>query len=403
MNMKMKTALASVGILLLVCAAEAAQLVNPAFNEDLKGWSKGLPGWSVETGAGLNGSKGLVFRSETPVTPKWMLQSVTLKPGARYRFGCWTKVNPVSPHAVAQFALEWHDKDGKWLGGGYMTCHKTGDVWRKVEQVTKEIPAAAAKAHLLVFFDPRRDGGIAGEFAFDDFFLEEADLMPLAAVTSGAYRDEVNGPGEVKLLGATDVVGVDPYPVGNCQKLSAVTDFCRAARAHTCGVKAMWNVPQAFDWGNYRKKQTDPHRMPTKDELRNMNWQHLANGANGLISYSFFDVRRQTNAEADWQTVREVAWEIDRYVPVILSEPGPAATAPKDISVRTWRKDGEVWVLAVNPNETDVACEVAVPRVSGPVVRELGDGAPTPCGDGRFAYRLGRYAVSLVRFAIPRS
>lgn len=126
MNMKMKTALASVGILLLACAAEAAQLVNPAFNEGLKGWSQGLPGWSVETGAGLNGSKGLVFRSETPVTPKWMLQVVTLKPGVRYRFGCWTKVNPVSPHAVAQFALEWQDKDGKWLGGGELTLSGDG-------------------------------------------------------------------------------------------------------------------------------------------------------------------------------------------------------------------------------------------------------------------------------------
>ena len=154
-----------------------------------------------------------------------------------------------------------------------------------------------------------------------------------------------------------DVIGTDPYPVPD-KPLSMATDWTRRTDRAYFGLRPMWQVPQAFDWGGYRAEHpgSAPNRMPTVDEMRSMSWQCIAAGANGLVYYSFTAIQKESHglpfAKA-WADVCRVGEEVRRYIPVLLSvEPAPAvAGAPAAWGVRTWRKDGATWLLVVNAQD----------------------------------------------------
>ena len=159
-----------------------------------------------------------------------------------------------------------------------------------------------------------------------------------------------------------DIIGMDPYPIGNDasvaaarKRLPTVSLYAEAALRQTCGFRPMWQVPQTFDWTWYRPwaaRQAGAH-MPTLDEMRNMNWQAIASGANGLIGWWFAGIVRYLKGEAfdkAWADVKIAFGEVAEKIPLLLSvEPAPkVAKKPADISARTWRKDGVLWLLAVN-------------------------------------------------------
>ena len=168
-------------------------------------------------------------------------------------------------------------------------------------------------------------------------------------------------------LPAFDVIGSDPYPI--CQTgdppISQVMEHTRITRKCVFGARAMWQIPQAFDWGAYRVKDKDKTRPPTFDEMRNMAWQFIAEGANGLIFYSYSDwdkMKWRTPPEKMWDSVCRIGAEVKSKFPVFLSgETAPRVSlVTKDASVRAWRKDGETWLLAVNPTYGPKVVEFAL-------------------------------------------
>ncbi|MBR2838725.1 MAG: hypothetical protein IKE55_08080 [Kiritimatiellae bacterium] len=157
-------------------------------------------------------------------------------------------------------------------------------------------------------------------------------------------------------LPSFDVIGSDPYPI--CQTgdppISQVMEHTRITRKGVFGARAMWQIPQAFDWGGYRVKDKDKTRPPTFEEMRNMAWQFIAEGANGLVFYSYSSwekMKWRTPPEEMWKRVCRVGEEVKEKIPIFLSdEAAPAVVLiTKDASVRAWRKGGDVWLLAVNP------------------------------------------------------
>ena len=168
-------------------------------------------------------------------------------------------------------------------------------------------------------------------------------------------------------LPSFDVIGSDPYPI--CQTgdplISQVMEHTRITRKGVFGARAMWQISQAFDWGAYRVKDKDKTRPPTFDEMRNMAWQFIAEGANGLIFYSYSSwdkMKWRTPPEEMWGHVCRIGVEVKKMFPVFLSdEIAPSITLiTKDASVRTWCKDGEVWLLAVNPTYKPKVVEFAL-------------------------------------------
>ena len=69
-----------------------------------------------------------------------------------------------------------------------------------------------------------------------------------------------------------------------------------------------------------------------------------------------------------WNRVCRIGGEVKEKVPVFLSEEtAPAITLiTKDASVRAWRKDGEVWLLAVNPTYRPKVVEFALEGIALP-------------------------------------
>lgn len=168
-------------------------------------------------------------------------------------------------------------------------------------------------------------------------------------------------------MGAFDVVASDPYPVGYRRpSIGIAADYPVICRERSYGIRPLWQVPQSFAW-DWCHKHGHPKedRYPTYEELRSMAWQAVAGGANGLLWYSahhIFKCSPKEELEKNWGDLVKVAEEIKEQVPLLLSGemPPPAISENRDVAVRTFRKDGKVWLLAVNKTFKDVAGRVAV-------------------------------------------
>jgi hypothetical protein len=142
----------------------------------------------------------------------------------------------------------------------------------------------------------------------------------------------------------------------------------------TGGACAFWQVPQAFDWANYRKGE-DPakYRAPTYDEVRTMTYLALINGAKGLIYYSFFDLRRDhLGFDARWRDVSRIGQEVRDLTPAILSvDPPPAGVMVSGPRWAAMRNGKRLWVLVTNPEPQTVPMRLALPAGAG-AIRTLG-------------------------------
>ncbi len=154
-----------------------------------------------------------------------------------------------------------------------------------------------------------------------------------------------------------DVLGMDPYPVGR-HPLEHVTKMVRAAKAETFGARPMWNVPQAFDWGDCGGSESC---FPSYAQLRNIAWQHIANGANGLVSFVFDRRLLERDGGCCWRDVCRVGEEILEAVPVLLSAdetPVVKRTEPDLLAFRLWSYRGDLYAAAVNPTERPMSASV---------------------------------------------
>ena len=168
-----------------------------------------------------------------------------------------------------------------------------------------------------------------------------------------------------------DVVGTDPYPIP-MKSAATATEWTRQTVSGTFGCKPVWQVPQAFNWAAYKKKPEEKgkYRAPTEAELRSMCWQCIANGANGLVLYSYFDLEKRPDGDdfdKRWAECCRVGAEIRAQFPVLLSSEGVGRRIvsnldyeqpdedwkgpTKPVSVRTWVKDGDTYILVVNGYE----------------------------------------------------
>ena len=160
-----------------------------------------------------------------------------------------------------------------------------------------------------------------------------------------------------------DAIGTDPYPIGRAAA-SQAAEWTAETFRQVQGARPMWQVPQVFNWGNYPSiaPASDQQRTPTFDEMRSMAWQCIAEGATGLIFYSWYDVRRNPDVpfETQWQHLKNIAAEIDRHAPALLSiEPVPAVKAggvtgadpPAWLRWTARRHGGRLYLFAVNDGD----------------------------------------------------
>ena len=200
-----------------------------------------------------------------------------------------------------------------------------------------------------------------------------------------------------------DVIGTDPYPI-NRRTPSMAGEWTRETRRAVYSSRPMWQVPQAHNLGIYTKSEEDKGkcRPPTLNEMRSMVWQCIAEGANGIVIYSWFDLRRDPAEpfEQRWADVKAVADEVGKLIPMILSvEPVPDIRIEDTPGLSSMLKyhDGATYLVAVNSLEQPIAARIALPeRPRG--ITDIRTGQPvTPIPEKNFVFRLKPLEVRLLR------
>jgi hypothetical protein len=173
-------------------------------------------------------------------------------------------------------------------------------------------------------------------------------------------------------LGTADAVGVDPYPIPHGPLDMVGHETRRAFDATLGGLRPVWMVPQIFNWANFPRAASSKGgelRPPTFDEIRNMAWQSIAAGANGLVFFTYEDLhaaqRRQKKgapARADsesfavrWNVVKKVAAEIRQCREILLATGAvdlpTCQAAGASLFWRCYAYDNKTYLLVVNADD----------------------------------------------------
>ena len=197
-----------------------------------------------------------------------------------------------------------------------------------------------------------------------------------------------------------DVHGSDPYPIpgdiGKCLSDSI------AMNVGSMGTRAVWQVPQIFDWCMYHKPPRPDERAPTEDEMRNMSWQSIAGGANGLVYYSYhclWAMRAKDPFEKRWAECCKVADEIRRLFPILLSDPATlrfSRGVPEKLGWRAWSYEGDAYVLFVNASRERIAAALSPEIAVEGTAQVFGNGAVT-ASCGALAVDLPPLGVGIVK------
>jgi hypothetical protein len=150
---------------------------------------------------------------------------------------------------------------------------------------------------------------------------------------------------------ACDVIGSDPYPIPG-QPLSMVSQWTRTTIKQVAGAGPVWQALQSYNPKYF--SHNDKDRAPTAQELHNMTWQAIADGANGIILYEFWIMRNEPDFNEHWPKVKQIADQVAMWSPVLLSiEPSPKVSAGSPGSldwlshrIQTW--NGRTFIFAVN-------------------------------------------------------
>ena len=249
-------------------------------------------------------------------------------------------------------------------------------------------------ALLLWYLNDERPASLVGQVRNrHDTILSIDDQHPTWTVTDKPtlVRD---------FLGTYEIIGTDAYPIGNSTPrydlpLETVLKYARIAREGSMDLYPLWHVPQAFSWGWFRKNVSDylDVRYPSREELRQMTWQYLAAGANGIMYYSFNTLRdfaKGADFKAKWDELKEIAAEVKRFEGVFLSdEAAPSVSGMTDaVAARAWSHAGDVWLLVVNATRTHQRAAISLgARTAGPVRAVFGT-PPSVGGDATFQFVL---------------
>ena len=119
-----------------------------------------------------------------------------------------------------------------------------------------------------------------------------------------------------------------------------------------------------------------------------MGWQAIAGGANGLVFYAYQHLSEPHDDPEDafepaWARTKAMAGEFKKYIDVFLSiDPAPTAKSSNgDVAVRTWRHQGDTYLLVVNCTTNAQTTTITLSEPLGKVVAV--DFASAPEIDGK--------------------
>jgi hypothetical protein len=205
---------------------------------------------------------------------------------------------------------------------------------------------------------------------------------------------------------ATDVIGVDPYPIYNIPEgapspLEQVTDWVERARAAVHDSRPVWAVIQFFPFGS-------KGHWPTYDELRTMSYMGILAGAKGLFYWSYGAkglawVKDRERRSQLRERLQRVTAEIRSLEPALLSPDAPdvleGPVSVPEVRVLAKRVDRDRFVLAVNHSRAERRAVFTLAEPPGRI-EVVGEGRTVAAeGGARYADSFGPYATHVYRIA----
>ncbi|MGC8668116.1 MAG: hypothetical protein ACP5VE_08390 [Chthonomonadales bacterium] len=256
--------------------------------------------------------------------------------------------------------------------------------WKGQEEITRNLVEALRGHPALLAWYVNDELSVAWHPMLEAHYRRVRTLDPDHPEWIALYQvDELDA-----YTDTTDVMGVDPYPIPD-QPISRVAEWTDKAVATGMPV---WVIPQIFDWSQYRRDATAA--PPTYEEMRNMMWQALTHGANGLICYSYFDIERGKNSEQRWADVTRLAKELNRCAPWFLAGGRAQLTQIGDVSAGLWRRDKRALLAIVNLARHKASISLPFPKGFRSAASLDGSAAPT-LGGGVLAVDLDPLEVRL--------
>ena len=177
-----------------------------------------------------------------------------------------------------------------------------------------------------------------------------------------------------------DVLGVDPYPINepSGNDLAEVADWTRAAYQAGHGARPVWTVIQFF-------QQTVASAWPTQQQLHDMSWMAIVEGATGLFYWEYgvrglYEIKDPVEHAALYQELINVTTEIKSLEPVLLSPDTAVITANTAVgTVFTKTKvgtDGTRYLFSYNYTASPVTAEFTL---AGPATNVLDYDTGTSC------------------------
>jgi hypothetical protein len=164
---------------------------------------------------------------------------------------------------------------------------------------------------------------------------------------------------------SSDVFGVDPYPIGIPRPMSIVGDATREAIKTVDNSRPVWTVIQFF-------RRTSVSHFPTQQELHDMSWTAIAEGAKGVFywSYGIRGLHRAKRHPALMQqrynALISVTKEIKSLEPALIDKDRPVLAANSAAAtVITKQKEpagGARYVIAYNHGGDTVSARFTLLR-----------------------------------------
>ena len=175
-------------------------------------------------------------------------------------------------------------------------------------------------------------------------------------------------------MGGFDIIGTDPYPIADIGQypkvmdgIRRVSDWTRMTRREVYdGSRPMWQVPQCFDWAIIRRNEAERlaanTRPPTEEEIRNMTWQCMVEGANGISYYAFQvlkSMEKRTPFKQSFAAVSKVAKEVRAREHYFLGgERQPVATGNECVIASRWELGDTALTVVVNASEKEQLAQI---------------------------------------------
>ncbi len=193
-----------------------------------------------------------------------------------------------------------------------------------------------------------------------DALAKTSKLDPNRPVSAAVCSPDLFKPA----LQGFDFVMMDPYLI-RYSPLSGIANWIQKGNDACNGTKPIWMVPQAFTIGN------SPWSEPTGEELRCEAYISLVHGVKGFIWYAFWTSEQwkdNPKGRNQWFLPDSKLWdyftilnkEVSDMAPVYLTgkSKGPISCSSKEIHTNQWTYKGKTYVMAVNPTNKTVRCEI---------------------------------------------